>query len=34
MLYERLLGASVARSSWLGSGDTNCTYEITNKNEN
>jgi DeoR family suf operon transcriptional repressor len=31
MLYERLLGASVARSSWLGSGDTNCTYEITNK---
>jgi DeoR family suf operon transcriptional repressor len=29
MLYERLLGATVARSSWLGSGDANCTYDIT-----
>jgi DeoR family suf operon transcriptional repressor len=29
MLYERLLGAAVARSTWLGSGDPNCTYEIT-----
>jgi DeoR family suf operon transcriptional repressor len=31
MLYERLLGATVTRSTWLGSGDANCTYEITNE---
>ena len=31
MLYERLLGATVVRSTWLGSGDANCTYEITNE---
>jgi predicted ArsR family transcriptional regulator len=29
-LYRRLLGAAVVRSSWLGSGDVSCTYEITN----
>ncbi len=28
-VYERLLGAMVARSTWLGSGDNCCTYEIT-----
>lgn len=27
--YRRLLGAAVARSSWLGAGDTSCTYNIT-----
>lgn len=27
-LYRRLLGAEVERSSWVGSGDTNCTYDI------
>jgi DeoR family suf operon transcriptional repressor len=27
--YRRLLGASVARSAWLGAGDTSCTYDIT-----
>jgi len=27
--YRRLLGAVIARSSWLGAGDTSCTYEIT-----
>src|SRR5215471_11824365 len=27
-MYERLLGAMVARSTWLGSGDSSCTYEI------
>ena len=26
--YERLLGAAVARSSWLGAGDASCTYDI------
>jgi predicted ArsR family transcriptional regulator len=30
MLYERLLGARATRSTWLGSGDTTCTYDITN----
>ena len=28
-IYKRLLGAAVARSSWLGAGDPNCTYDIT-----
>jgi len=27
--YRRLLGATVARSSWLGAGDSSCTYDIT-----
>jgi predicted ArsR family transcriptional regulator len=27
-MYERLLGATVTRSSWLGDGDTSCTYDI------
>jgi predicted ArsR family transcriptional regulator len=29
-IYRRLLGATVARSTWLGAGDNSCTYEITN----
>jgi predicted ArsR family transcriptional regulator len=28
-LYTRLLGAQVDRSTWLGSGDTTCTYDIS-----
>src|SRR5215471_4633527 len=28
-VYRRVLGAIVARSSWLGAGDTSCTYDIT-----
>jgi DeoR family suf operon transcriptional repressor len=28
-LYRRLLGAAVVRSSWLGAGDSSCTYDIT-----
>jgi len=28
-VYERVLGAIVARSTWLGAGDTSCTYDIT-----
>jgi predicted ArsR family transcriptional regulator len=28
-VYRRLLGATVARSSWLGAGDSSCTYDIT-----
>jgi predicted ArsR family transcriptional regulator len=28
-LYRRLLHAEVVRSTWLGSGDTTCTYDIT-----
>lgn len=27
-LYERLLDTTLARSTWLGTGDTTCTYEI------
>jgi predicted ArsR family transcriptional regulator len=27
-IYQRLLGAAVARSTWLGAGDSSCTYEI------
>ena len=27
-MYERLLGSEVERSTWLGSDDTNCTYQI------
>ena len=30
-LYERLLGAQVVRSSWMGSGDTTCSYDIKNE---
>lgn len=30
-LYERLLGAPLARSTWVGSGDTSCTYDIKNE---
>jgi DeoR family suf operon transcriptional repressor len=29
-VYRRLLGAAVARSTWLGAGDASCTYDITN----
>ena len=29
-VYRRLLGAAVARSTWLGAGDPSCTYDITN----
>ncbi len=29
-VYRRLLGAVVARSTWLGAGDASCTYDITN----
>jgi DeoR family transcriptional regulator, suf operon transcriptional repressor len=29
-VYRRLLGATVSRSTWLGAGDTSCTYDITN----
>lgn len=28
-IYQRLLGAAVARSTWLGDGDASCTYDIT-----
>ena len=28
-LYQRLLGAAVVRSTWLGAGDSSCTYDIT-----
>jgi DeoR family suf operon transcriptional repressor len=28
-MYQRLLGAEIARSSWAGAGDATCTYEIT-----
>lgn len=27
-LYKRLLGVTVPRSTWMGAGDTKCTYEI------
>jgi predicted ArsR family transcriptional regulator len=30
-LYERLLGAPLARSTWAGAGDTSCTYDITDE---
>ena len=30
-LYERLLGAPLVRSSWVGTGDASCTYDITNE---
>lgn len=30
-VYRRLLGAAVARSTWLGAGDTSCTYDITER---
>ena len=29
-MYERLLGASVERSTWLGADDSSCTYQIKN----
>lgn len=28
-IYQRLLGRAVARSTWLGAGDSSCTYDIT-----
>ncbi len=28
-MYRRLLGTLVDRSTWLGAGDSNCTYDIT-----
>jgi predicted ArsR family transcriptional regulator len=28
-MYRRLLGVLVRRSTWLGAGDANCTYDIT-----
>jgi DeoR family suf operon transcriptional repressor len=28
-VYRRLLGTLVARSTWLGAGDSSCTYDIT-----
>jgi DeoR family transcriptional regulator, suf operon transcriptional repressor len=28
-MYRRLLGALVRRSTWLGAGDSSCTYDIT-----
>jgi predicted ArsR family transcriptional regulator len=28
-IYQRLLGGTVARATWLAAGDTCCTYEIT-----
>jgi predicted ArsR family transcriptional regulator len=31
-MYERLLGARVERSTWLGQGDSSCTYDISNSN--
>ncbi|MDP9247456.1 MAG: winged helix-turn-helix transcriptional regulator [Candidatus Dormibacteraeota bacterium] len=33
ILYERLLGATVARSTWAGAGDPTCTYDITNNTD-
>ncbi|PZR98060.1 MAG: hypothetical protein DLM67_06540 [Candidatus Nephthysia bennettiae] len=30
-LYERLLGAPLARTTWVGAGDTSCTYDIKNE---
>ena len=30
-LYERLLGAPLSRSTWVGAGDTSCTYDIKNE---
>jgi predicted ArsR family transcriptional regulator len=29
--YQRLLGTVVVRSTWLGAGDTSCTYDITSE---
>jgi predicted ArsR family transcriptional regulator len=29
--YRRLLGRVVVRSTWLGAGDTSCTYDITSE---
>ena len=28
-LYRRLLGAALVRSTWLGAGDSSCTYDIS-----
>ncbi len=33
-IYRRLLGAIVERSTWLGSGDASCTYDITAERKN
>ena len=32
-MYQRLLGADVARSSWQAEGDSSCTYEIANESK-
>ncbi len=32
-LYQRLLGAALVRSTWLGAGDSSCTYDISMRNE-
>jgi predicted ArsR family transcriptional regulator len=32
-MYERLLGAEVVRTSWVGNSDPNCTYQITEKEQ-
>jgi len=32
-VYRRLLGAAVARSTWLGAGDASCTYDINTNAE-
>src|SRR5262249_3356558 len=33
-MYRRLLGALVRRSTWLGAGDSSCTYDITTAEKN
>jgi hypothetical protein len=33
-MYERLLGAEVVRTSWVGNSDPNCTYQIREKEQN
>jgi predicted ArsR family transcriptional regulator len=33
-IYERLLGAEVVRTSWVGNADANCTYQIREKEQN
>jgi predicted ArsR family transcriptional regulator len=32
-IYERLLGAEVVRTSWVGNADPNCTYQIRQKEQ-
>ncbi len=33
-MYQRLLGADLTRSTWLGAGDASCTYSISTKEGN